>query len=114
MFECPILVSQGSSQGFPDNWKGAILIYFVAASDYVSALRKVAIHINSLGYKYEGVHNDKITQLDPSVWWEQYVMQIWPSLSVHLPSQEDIQTLVITGSMCQGPVLQWDSEVRIK
>jgi hypothetical protein len=110
LFECPIVVSRGTNQEMPLEWKGAILSYYVAAPDYESALLKAADDLKSDGYKYENVHDGKVSQLEPAVWWEQYVMEKWPEYSDHFPSQEDIQVLVVTGGIHKGPALGWENE----
>ncbi|WP_100916031.1 hypothetical protein [Pseudoalteromonas spongiae] len=110
LFECPIVVSRGTNQEMPQEWKGAILSYYVAAPDYESALLRATDDLKSDGYKFENVHDGKVSQLDPAVWWEQYVMEKWTEYSDHFPSQEDIQVLVVTGGIHKGPVLGWENE----
>ncbi|MGX5172434.1 hypothetical protein ACUR5C_00235 [Aliikangiella sp. IMCC44653] len=110
LFECPIIVSRGTNQEMPQEWKGAILCYYVAAPDYESALLRATDDLKSDGYRYENVHDGKVTQLDPAVWWEQYVMEKWSEHSDHFPSQEDIQVLVVTGGIHKGPALGWENE----
>lgn len=110
LFECPIVVSRGSNQEMPKEWKGAILSYYVAAPDYESALLRAANDLKSDGYRYESVHDGKVSQLDPVVWWEQYVLGKWSEYSDHFPSQEDIQIFVVTGGIHKGPALGWENE----
>jgi len=110
LFECPIVVSRGANQEMPREWKGAILCYYVAAPDYESALLRAADDLKSDGYRYENVHDGKVSQLDPAVWWEKYVMEKWSEYSDHFPSQEDIQVLIATGGIHKGPALGWENE----
>lgn len=110
LFECPIVVSRGENQEMPQEWKGAILCYYVAASDYKSALLRAVDDLKSDGYRYENVHDGKVSQLDPAVWWEKYVMEKWSEYSDHFPSQEDIQVLIATGGIHKGPALGWENE----
>lgn len=110
LFECPIVVSRGTNIEMPSEWKGAILTYYVAAPDYESALLRAADDLKAEGYKYEEVYEGKVNQLDPTVWWEQYVMEKWSQYSDYFPSQEDIQIIVITGGIHKGPVLGWENE----
>ncbi|RVU33358.1 hypothetical protein EOE67_17340 [Rheinheimera riviphila] len=110
LFECPIVVSRGTNQEMPQEWKGAILCYYVAAPDYESALLRVVDDLKSDGYKYENVHDGKVSQLDPAVWWEKYIMEKWSAYSNHFPSQEDIQVLVATGGIHKGPTLGWEND----
>jgi hypothetical protein len=110
LFECPIVVSRGSNIEMPKEWKGAVLSYYVAAPDYEAALLRAANDLKSDGYKFENVYDGKVHQLDPAVWWEQYVMEKWSEYSDHFPSQEDIQVLVVTGGICKGPAMGWEND----
>ncbi len=110
LFECPIVVSRGFNEQMPQAWKRAILTYFVAAPDYESALLKAASDLKSEGYKFETVYDGKVNQLDPAIWWDQYVMEKWKEYSDHFPSQEDIEVIVVTGGMHKGPALGWEKE----
>lgn len=110
LFECPIVVSRGTNQEMPQEWTGAILSYYIAASDYESALLKAADNLKSDGYKFETVHDGKVSQLDPSVWWDKFVLEKWPEYSDHFPSQEEIHVLVVTGGIHKGPALGWENE----
>ncbi|MGL4822789.1 MAG: hypothetical protein ACRC2W_07345 [Plesiomonas shigelloides] len=110
LFECPIVVSRGTNQEMPQEWTGAILCYYVAAPDYKSALLRATDDLKFDGYKYENVHDGKVSQLDPADWWEKYVMEKWSEYSDHFPSQEDIQVLVATGGIHKGPALGWENE----
>jgi len=110
LFECPIAVSRGTNRAMPEEWKGAVLNYYVAAKDYESALYKAANDLKSDGYKFETVYDSKVKQLDPDVWWEQFVMEKWPEYSDHFPSQEDIEIILITGGIYKGPALGWENE----
>jgi len=110
LFECPIVVSRGSNGEMPKEWKGAILSYYVAAPDYESALRRAADDLKSDGYKFENVYDGKVNQLDPTIWWDQYVMEKWSEYSDHFPSQEDVEIIVITGGIHKGPALGWENE----
>jgi len=110
LFECPIVVSRGTNNEMPKEWKGAILTYFVAAKDYEAALIKAANDLKCEGYKFETVYDGKVNQIDPGVWWDQYVMEKWKEYSSHFPSQEDIEIIVLTGGMHKGPALGWENE----
>jgi hypothetical protein len=110
LFECPIVVSRGSNKEMPKEWKGAVLSYYVAAPDYESALFRAANDLKSDGYKFENVYGGKVNQLDPTVWWDQYVMEKWSEYSDHFPSQEDIEVIVLTGGIHKGPALGWENE----
>lgn len=110
LFECPLIVSRGNSQDMPEEWSGAILNYFVAAKDYEAALYKSVNDLRSDGYKFESVHDGKVNQLDPTVWWEQYVMGKWSKYADHFPSQEDIEIILVTGGIHKGPALGWENE----
>jgi hypothetical protein len=110
LFECPLVVSRGNSQDMPEEWIGAILNYFVAAKDYEAALYKSVNDLRSDGYKFESVHDGKVNQLDPTVWWEQYVMEKWPEYADHFPSQEDIEIILVTGGIHKGLALGWEND----
>ncbi|MFW2373371.1 MAG: hypothetical protein ACN4GM_09655 [Gammaproteobacteria bacterium] len=110
LFECPIVVSRGTNMEMPKKWKGAVLNYYVAAKNYEEALIKAANDLKSEGYKFENVYDGKVNQLDPEVWWEQYVMEKWAEHADHLPSQEDIEIILITGGLHKGPALGWENE----
>ena len=110
LFECPIVVSRGTNPDWPPEWKGAILNYFVAAKDYETALVKAVKDLRSSGYQFENVYDGKVNQLDPTVWWEQYVMEKWSEYIDHFPSQEDIEIILITGGLHVGPALGWENE----
>ena len=110
LFECPILVSRGANEEMPKEWKGAILTYFVAAEDYEAALFKAVNDLKSDGYKFENVYDGKVNQLDPSKWWDEYVMEKWSEYADHFPSQNDIEVIVKTGGIHKGPALGWETE----
>ena len=110
LFECPLIVSRGSSQDMPEEWKGAILNYIVAAKDYEAALYRAVNDLKSEGYVFESIHDGKVNQLDPTVWWEQYVMEKWSEYADHFPSQEDIEVILATGGIHKGPALGWENE----
>jgi hypothetical protein len=110
LFECPIVVSRGTNTDMPAEWKGAILYYFVAAQEYEAALIKAATDLKSDGYKFETVYDGKVNQIDPTVWWDQYVMEKWPEYADHFPSQEDMEIILITGGLHKGPALGWEIE----
>lgn len=110
LFECPIVVSRGTNTDMLAEWKGAILYYFVAAHEYEAALIKAATDLKSDGYKFETVHNGKVNQIDPTVWWDQYVMEKWPEYADQFPSQEDMEVILITGGLHKGPALGWETE----
>nr|WP_086938943.1 hypothetical protein [Thaumasiovibrio occultus] len=110
LFECPIVVSRGTNVEMPQKWKGAILIYYVADPNHESALLRAVNDLKANGYKFENVYDGKVHQLDPAVWWEQYVMEKWSQYSDHFPSQEDILVIVATGGMQKGPALEWENE----
>lgn len=110
LFECPIVVSSGTNEDMPKEWKGAIISYYVAAPDYEAALNRAANDLKSDGYKFEDVYEGKVIQLDPTVWWDQYVMEKWSEYADDFPSQEDIEVIVITGGIHKGPALGWGNE----
>lgn len=110
LFECPIVVSRGTNEQMPKEWKGAILTYFIAAEDYESALFKAANDLKLDGYKFENVYDGKVNQLDPSKWWSECVMDKWSEYSDHFPSQDDIEIIVKTGGIHKGPALGWETE----
>ena len=110
LFECPIVVSRGTNMEMPNEWKGAILNYYVAAKDYEAALLRAADHLKDEGYKFENIYDGKVNQLDPDIWWEQYVMEKWYEYADHFPSQEDIEIILLTGGLHKGPALGWDNE----
>lgn len=107
LFECPIIVSWNLNAEMPKKWEKAILFYYVAAPDFKSALNKAVQKMRDEGFIYERVYHDKISQLEPSVWWEQLVMRKWPKQSDHFPTQEEIQLLIVTGGVHRGPALEW-------
>jgi hypothetical protein len=110
LFECPIVVSRGTNEHMPKEWKGALLTYFVAEKDYESALLKAANDLKLDGYKFENVYDGKVNQLDPKKWWSEYVMEKWNEYSDHFPSQGDIEIMVKTGGIYKGPALGWETE----
>src|SRR5690606_31667552 len=103
LFECPMVVSRGANEVMPKEWKGAILTYFVAAEDFETALFKAVNDLKLDGYKFENVFDGKVNQLDPSKWWNEYVLERWSEYSDHFPSQNDIEIIVKTGGMYKGP-----------
>ncbi|WP_339106702.1 hypothetical protein [Roseovarius rhodophyticola] len=111
LFECPILVSWGANVSMPKEWEKAVVVYYVAAPDFKAALNKAVYELRSEGFVYEEVHDGKINQLDPAVWWEKHVMKFWPHHSDDFPSQEHIQVLVDTGGTHKGPALEWRNSV---
>jgi len=110
LFDCPLEVSRGTNPDMPEGWKGAILNYVVAAEDYEAALYKAVNDLKGEVYKFENVHGGKVNQLDPTVWWEQYVMDKWSEYADHFPSQEDIEIVLVTGVIHKGPILGWENE----
>jgi len=110
LFECPLFVTRGTNTEMPAEWKGAILHYYVSAKNHESALIKAADDLKSDGYKFEGVYEGKVSQLDPAIWWDQYVMEKWSEFAEHFPSQEDMEVILATGDLHKGPALGWEND----
>jgi len=89
----------------PAKWNAAIFYYYVSARNHESALLKAVKDLKSIGYEFECVHKGIVYQLDPAIWWDQYVMKMWPEYVEHFPSQEDIEVIVTTGSLHKCPAL---------
>lgn len=105
LFECPLIVRRGTNTEMPAEWPRAISFWYVAATDYETALYAAVQSARSEGYEFDGVFNSKVEQLDPKKWWAGHVMVKWKEYSDHLPPQERVDAMVCTGGLFRGPNL---------
>ncbi|MEP3889654.1 MAG: hypothetical protein ABJN69_04255 [Hellea sp.] len=109
LLEIPILVERGGNKDMPEDWKQGIQLYYVAESEIDLALHRAAAEAQIQKFQMVCVFEDKILQLDPKVWWDEYVMERFAKERSLFPSQEDIEVLVKTGGLVRGICMQWDN-----
>jgi hypothetical protein len=109
LFRCPVKVLPGPGYSGPANWLGAFVECFVAAPDYLNALRMAAGKLAEEGWQFDDLLDGKVDQLDPQK-WDEHVASVWPELRGHLLPQADILRLVQAGGVYFGPFCGWESE----
>lgn len=113
LFQCPIIVELPEDSGAPKEWIGAISTIYVADTNYEQALLRAVEQVKLDGYQYNGVHDNKVSQIDPALWWEGHVLANWETYSDHFPSQKHIHALVRCGGIHKGPMLGWNQSSEI-
>ena len=68
LFLCTLKVRPGAECEMPPNLRGAYVDCFVASPEHFAALRLAIETLRGQGYECEGLHDDKIHELDPQGW----------------------------------------------
>lgn len=120
LFEMLIRVRPGPRCEMPGHLKGADVICFVGAPDHLTAVRMAVQALQSRGYVFEDLVNQKVKQLE-QVQWTEYLQAAWGDLSEQFPEQTDairqqfpdaasIQQLMSTSGVAFGPFLCWETD----
>jgi hypothetical protein len=110
LFHCPIVAKQNHNGSIPNEWIGAIVNIYVADLDHYLALQRAVKLVVEDGYNFEGVYEDRISQLSPDNWWADHVLALWPQYTNHFPNQDEIYTFIRCGGILKGPVLGYETE----
>lgn len=108
-FVVPVQVRLGPDCDMPSHLKGASVHCFVAAPDYLSALKLAVKQLTGRGYIFEDVVGGNVHQLDP-LQWDAYVKSTWPELPDYFPPQDDIQRFISAGGVFFGPFAAWEQD----
>jgi hypothetical protein len=93
----------------PPHLAGALVQCFVAAPDFMSALRLAVARLSEDGCSFESLEGGQVHQMAPSE-WDEYVASTWPEIPNHFPPQVDVVRLVQAGGVFLGPFLAWETE----
>jgi len=63
-----------------------------------------------MGMVFIDLHNAKVVRLNPTEWWDGYVMVNFSEYSSYFPSQEEIFNMVQDGGVFHGPFAGWEDE----
>ena len=93
----------------PEPLIGAYVHCFVAAPDYIAALKLAVEHLKERGYVFEDLPGGKVMQLEPEA-WDDYVERTWPEFPSHFPPQEDVSRFLSAGGVFFGPFCGFERE----
>lgn len=110
LWRCPLKVSRGSYEQMPPDWLGAFVNFYVGAATYEEALTKAVHVVRHQGMVFVDLVDGKVTQLDPDLWWDGYVMANYPEYSDYFPTQAEVLGVVRDGLVFHGPFAGWDRE----
>ncbi len=108
LWKCPLHVDRGCYQQMPAEWLGAAVNVYIGAETYEEALTKAVHFLRHKGMVFVDLIGGKITQLDPDLWWDGYVMANYPEHRDFFPSQHQIGAIVSQGLVFHGPFAGWD------
>lgn len=104
LYECPLIVRNGSNPDMPPEWPRAMSFWWVAAKTPEEALRHAVSAAKEVGLEFMDLHEGKVSQFDPK-FWSELVLSHWRDYSEYLPTQEQIEAAVATGGVFKGPNL---------
>lgn len=94
----------------PPHWVGAVVNFYVGAVTYEEALTKAVQVLRHKGMNFVDLVGGKVMQLNPDVWWNDYVMANYSEYSEYFPSQDEIGGIVNEGLVFHGPFGGGDHE----
>ena len=109
-WQCPIKVKRGSYEEMPESWIGAAVSFYVGAETNEEALTKATSVLTSQGMEFVDLLGGQVIQLDPTEWWEGYVMVNYAEYSDHFPDQETVMKVVAEGTVFHGPFAGWEAK----
>ena len=104
LYECPLIVRNGSNPDMPPEWPCAMSFWWVTAKTPEEALRHAVGAAKEAGFVFVDLHEGKVSQFDPK-YWSELVLKHWRDYSEHLPTQEQIEAAAVTGGIFKGPNL---------
>lgn len=110
LWQCPIKVKRGSYEEMPEAWYGAAVSYYVGAPTYEEALDKAVSELESQGMEFVELLGGNVIQLDPSGWWDGYVMENYAEYSERFPRQDAVIDIVEEGGLFHGPFAGWEAK----
>ena len=109
LFIVPVQVRRGPNCEMPQHLIGACVACFVAASDYISALKLAVERLKERGFIFEDVTGGKVMQLEPEG-WDDYVERTWPEFPGYFPPQADMSVFLSAGGVFFGPFVAFERE----
>jgi hypothetical protein len=104
LYEVPVRVLNREGCGLPNEFAGAVIACYVAASDPLAAVRRAKLAVEKLNYAFDDLASDQVRELDIGD-WDDYVQQAWPEASDELPRQAELPKLVERGIVFLGPAV---------
>jgi hypothetical protein len=101
LYEFTMRISPGNGTEMPDGIIGAYVACYAAASDCQAALRKGALTITQMGYKFYFIKND--VREVPIESWGTYLDKVWPEYIDQMPSVAQLPEVVKDGQIFFGP-----------
>jgi len=101
LYEFTMKVTRGDGCDLPEGKHGALVPTYVAASDYLTAVKKGVDAIKIRKYVFEDIEG-QVREI-PTDRWGEYVAQVWPEFALSLPLKNQIPALVESGAVFFGP-----------
>jgi hypothetical protein len=106
LFEFTMRVLYVDGCELPEGARGAYIPCYSCAPDYQSALRKGVAAIGATGCRFDDIKGP--AREIPASDWASYVAKVWPDAVNHLPSQAELSSMIVKGSVFFGPFAVFD------
>ena len=104
LYDVPVRVLNREGCDLPSEFAGAVMSCYVAAPDYLQAVRRAKLAVEKLGYTFDDLASDRVVELNVLT-WEDYVQRVWPEAIDQLPQQDELPSLVERGVVFLGPAI---------
>ena len=105
LYEFTMKVLRGEGCDLPENMKGAHVTCYVAAPDFLTAVKNGVVAMKGMHYVVQEVQ-ERVREI-PLTRWSEYVGKVWPEFADHFPKQEELPSLVDKGVVFFGPFTGW-------
>jgi len=107
LFSIVLLVKRGENEHMPKHWEQAVQLYITANKTLDLALHRAIAEAEIQKFQVQSVFQDKILQIEPQAYWEEFVNDRFASSEDQLPSQEDVNSLIKCGGLIRSICMQW-------
>jgi hypothetical protein len=101
LFEFTLRVLRVDGCELPEGALGAYIPCYSCAPDYQSALKKGVAAVGATGCRFDDIKGP--AREIPASDWASYVEKVWPDAANLLPSQSELSSMIVKGSVFFGP-----------
>ena len=108
LYEFTLKVVHGRGTcNLPEGMTGAYVTCYGCAPDPEIAMRKGVATIVGMGLVFADI-KEGVREI-PVESWTSYVAKVWPDFSAHLPSEDDLASMMCHGGVFFGPFIGFSS-----
>ena len=104
LYEIPLRVLNSEGCGLPEELAGAVVACYVSAPDFMAAVKRAKLTVESLGYKFDDLAGNSVREI-PIEEWSSYIAVAWPEDVDCFPTQEELPDLIGKGVSFLGPLV---------